>query len=144
MIGKFFVISVTVLLAGWGCGRPANTDRPPTRVDERLAVYVRLPDGWESVKLNTLQMDPRSKSGMVYVEGGINVGFGKRTKPSELPIFVQVIAIPKSRADGYEKNRYPASAIRRLETPEHYIYTAVPDETVAGVADVLASLVYKK
>lgn len=138
------VLCTAIVFSGWGCGSSDGSSVPLTRIDDRLPVYVRLPEGWGSVKLNTLQKDPRSPSGLSYVDGGTTVGFGTFVKKEELAVRVQVIAIPKSRADVFEKNKYPSGAVRRFETPEHFVYTFVPKSDDAEAQQVVASVQYKQ
>lgn len=138
------VLCVAMVFSGWGCGSPDASAVPLTRVNERLPVYMRLPPGWGSIKLNTLQKDPRSPSGLSYVDGGTTVGFGTFVKKEELNVRVQVIVIPKSRANVFEKNIYPSGAVRRFETPEHFIYTFVPKSDDVEAQQVVASVQYKQ
>lgn len=137
------VVFLVLLVVGWGCGNTNKAQAPLTRVGE-LPLYVVVPAGWSSMKLNPLQKDARNLSGLTYVDGGVHVGYGTPPKAGELTVRLQVIVIPKSRAEIFEKNKYPAGAVRRLEMPNHYVYTFIPKSDDTEAQQVAQTLQYKK
>jgi len=139
--GVFLVVTV-----GFGCrdsDAGANVDAR-VEIDRALKLYAEKPAAWDRVKFNTLYKNPRTQSGFSYVAGGSNFGFGARSEDeAETLVVVHVIAIPRAEASNFEKNKYPATAERRFETPEYVIYTATPRPEDGQVKRFVETLEYR-
>lgn len=133
---------VFLIFTGIGCGGSAGKGGPQESklIDADLKLYADIPKEWTSTKFNALYKSSQSPSGLSYLSGASNMGFGPTDQKGEILVKVHVIAVPKSDADMFEKNKYPASAERRFESGAFVIYTSVVQPQDPDVMKFTSSL----
>ena len=136
-----FLLGIFAIL-GFGCGNKTQVAQKVV-LDSASKVVGTLPEGWGSVRLNTLYKDAKSVSGLGYVQGGITTGFGPKDEKGGVLVTVQLIAVPKGFVQTYEKTKYLAGVMQAFDAGTYQIYLLKPADEDVVTKNFVSSLEYQ-
>lgn len=106
-------------------------------LDKNLGIVVTAPKDWQVAKLNALS---RQGSGWQALAGGQAWGLGPLTAENEIQVRAEIILVPRVAIDDFEKNKEPATALRKKELASFVIYGATIGSSSPAATAVLDSV----